>query len=148
MWRADRRTYVASGQTPICGEWTNTHMWRVDRHTYVASGQAHIVNSIPAHGEVYSIQLYVIKFLSDLNNYIHVKTKTALNICLELSYASFPNHTQFLNICHGYLEWRMYMYIYIYITIFISKVPDIILCIIYPLSNSYQLMMHDSDKEM
>ena len=33
--------YVASGQTPICGEWTNTHMWRVERHTYVASGQTH-----------------------------------------------------------------------------------------------------------
>ena len=77
-----------------------------------------------------------------------LKTNTALNIYLELSYASFPNHTQFLSICHKYLEWRMYMYIYIYITIFISKVPDNILCIIYPLSNTYQLMMHDSDKEM
>ena len=33
-----------------------------------------------------------------------LKTNTALNICLELSYASFPNHTQFFNICHKYLE--------------------------------------------
>jgi hypothetical protein len=79
-----------------------------------------------------------------------LKTNKALNICLELSYASFPNHTLFLNIYHEYLEWRMFMYIYIYILLFLSptKIPDIILCIIYPLGNSYQLMMHDSDKEM
>ena len=44
-----------------------------------------------------------------------LKKNKALNICLELSYASFPNHTQFLNICHEYLEWRVYIYIYIYI---------------------------------
>jgi hypothetical protein len=43
-----------------------------------------------------------------------IKTNKALNICLEFSYVSFPNDTQFLNICHKYLEWRMYMYIYIY----------------------------------
>jgi hypothetical protein len=43
---------------------------------------------------------------------------------------------------------NVYVYIYIYITIFISKVSDIILCIIYPLSNFYQVTMHDSDKEM
>ena len=36
-----QQTYVASGQKPICGEWANTHMWRVERHTYAASGQTH-----------------------------------------------------------------------------------------------------------
>ena len=76
-----------------------------------------------------------------------LKTNTALNICLELSYASFLNHTQFLNICHKYLNEEC-ICIYIYITICISKVLDIIFCTIYPLSNSYEAMMHDSDKEM
>jgi hypothetical protein len=52
-----------------------------------------------------------------------------------------------LNICHRYLNEKC-ICVYIYITIFISKVPDIIICIIYPLSNSYQVMMHNSDKEM
>jgi hypothetical protein len=33
-----------------------------------------------------------------------IKTNKALNICLEFSYVSFPNDTQFLNICHKYLE--------------------------------------------
>jgi hypothetical protein len=46
-----------------------------------------------------------------------LKSNTALNISLELSYASFPNHTQFLNIWYKYLECRMYMYKYIYIYI-------------------------------
>ena len=38
------------------------------------------MNSIPAHGEVHSIQLYVIKFLGDLNNYIHVKNENGNGI--------------------------------------------------------------------
>ena len=70
-----------------------------------------------------------------------LKTNTALNICLELCYASFPNHTQFLNICHRYLNEKC-ICVYIYITIFISKVPDIMFCIIYPLSNTYQQRLH------
>jgi hypothetical protein len=59
------------------------------------------------------------------------KTNTALNICLELSYASFPNHTQFLNVCHEYLELRMYMYIYIYIILFLSPKSQILLFVLY-----------------
>jgi hypothetical protein len=58
-----------------------------------------------------------------------LKTNTALNICLELSYASFPNHTQFLNIFHEYLEWRMY--IYIYILLFLSPKSQILFYALY-----------------